>query len=181
MKPTSTVIALLFGWLAIHIAFSPVYVDALFFAWMYSAPFVLLCVLTLVFLIRSIQQFFVKNEKILVFLPVVISSICILVVVIQNERREALDNSATIFRASTREIGSDGGFNLYFKENGVLKAEKQDHWAVSYYWGEYHLKNDTVELDIPLDFKLGKKAVLSGKSLLFLDDSPTFEVYRLNY
>ena len=98
----------------------------------------------------------------------------------QKRERARLNNAPDIFTAYTNEIGSDGGLDLEFKSNGILKITKMDHWELSEYRGRYQMKDDTVDLDIPLEFKLGKKGVLGIDSLRFIDDTLRFEVHRFS-
>jgi len=82
--------------------------------------------------------------------------------------------------ATTYQIGNDGGVKLDFKKNGHLKAEKDDHWRVTYYWGRYEMEKDSILMHIPLDFKLDKKAILTDTSLRFSNDTISFQVIRPN-
>lgn len=95
-----------------------------------------------------------------------------------QKKMEELDNSPTKFEASTYDIGSDGGFVIDFKTNGHLKAEKRDHWAVTYYWGKYSQNHDTINLDIPLNFRISRQALLTKDSLHFIGDTAKFFVVR---
>lgn len=93
---------------------------------------------------------------------------------------ETLDNSPTEFTATTFDIGTDGGLVLDFKENGHVKAEKRDHWIVTYYWGTYSKSNDTINLDIPFDFTISRQALLTKDSLHFVNESARFIVLSTN-
>ena len=111
-------------------------------------------------------------------MPLTIGAIAILAIVWHTHLRNNLDNSQTSFTAATSQIGSDGGFIIDFKKNGHLKAERQDHWSVTYYWGNYTVEKDTIQLDLSLDFKLGKQAILTNNSLQIIGDTIRFAIYK---
>ncbi|RFS21434.1 hypothetical protein DVR12_16180 [Chitinophaga silvatica] len=177
IKPVPILLITFIGVIALRIAYLPVFHDALFFTWLYYFPFFCLCVLTIIYFLLNIKQF-LRTKKIFTLLSVIIGAISIILIILQHKKRENWNNAPSIFTATTNKIGNDGGLVLQFKNNGILKATKMDHWAVTYYWGTYRLKNDTVDLDIPLDFDLGRKAVLGEKSLRFLEDTIVIEVQR---
>jgi hypothetical protein len=179
MNPVQVLLVSIIGGFAIYIAYLPVFHDTLFFTWINYVPFFCLCTLTILYFFLSTIQF-IKAKKILKFLPVVIGAICIFVIIMQNRKRKSWDNASIIFTAHTQEIGSDGGLDLDFKSNGILKATKMDHWAVTEYWGTYNINKDTINLDIPFDFRLGQRAILEKNSLRFLDDTIHFEALRFN-
>jgi hypothetical protein len=83
-----------------------------------------------------------------------------------------------LFIANSNEFGNDGGFRLNFKENMVLIGEKIDRFNKTTYWGSYKQEGDTIRIDIPLDFQLGKIALLQDSILYFPDDSLRFEVFQ---
>ena len=177
MKLFQIIITLILGVFAINTEFRSIKQYSLFFDWVHSAPFYILWLLMFFFLVVNIIQY-IKYRKILVLLPLLICIISILIVVRIKTRRDFLDNSETSFKATTYSIGNDGGFILDFKKNGHLKAERRDHWLLTYYWGKFTSKGDTIYLDIPLDFNLGKQAVLNGKTLNIINDTVTFETYQ---
>lgn len=178
MKLYQAIIALLIGGLAIFIEFRSVEELTLFFDWVSSVPFFTLCFLTLLFLLLNARKF-VRNKKFTSFLPITICIISIAIIVWHKMNRSSLDNSPTKFTATTYQIGSDGGFILDFKKNGHLKAERRDHWAVTYYWGKYYEKSDTITFDMPLDFQIKRQAILTDTSLNIIGDTISFQVFKL--
>ncbi len=91
-----------------------------------------------------------------------------------------LDNSSTAFTATTYDIGSDGGLVIDFKVNGHIKAEKRDHWVVTNYWGKYWKNSDTIIFDIPFDFNISRRAILTKDSFYLINDSARFFVLYSN-
>lgn len=177
IKPVQILFISVIGGMAFRIAYLPVFHDTLFFTWLNYVPFFCLGALTIVYSFLN-SRLYIQTKNLLAFLPVVIGLICVFVIIMQNKKRESWDQAATIFTARTNQIGSDGGLTLDFKSDGILKVTKMDHWAVTYYWGRYELRRDTVDLDIALDFKLGRKGVVGKDTLRFLGDTVRFEVYR---
>ncbi len=112
------------------------------------------------------------------FLPAMICILGLCIVYWHSAKREAIGNLRSVFTAATYQIGSDGGFILDFKKGGHLKGEKRDHWGVTYYWGNYSQNKDTVNINIPLDFKLGRQAILTDTSLCIVYDTIKFDIYK---
>lgn len=179
LKPLQVLLVLVVGTIALRIAYLPVVHDMLFFSWTYQVPFFCLGVLTIVYCLLNIRKY-LDAKQLLGLTPLTIGIVAILLVVIQQRKRSNWDKAFIIFTASTTQIGNDGGFSLNFKREGIVKATKMDHWSVTYYWGKYRLEKDTVYLDVPLDFELGKIAVLEKDALRFLGDTLVFRVYRFN-
>lgn len=177
MRLIQLFLALLISALSVWIEFRPIKEFSLFTDWIYVIPFGVLCVSVVVFLVVNLRQF-IPHKQIISFTPLLICLVAVTIILFHKARIAQLDNSPSTFTASTFDIGSDGGFVLDFKANGHLKAEKRDHWSVKYYWGEYAVKNDTFDLNIPLDFKLSKRAFLMHDSLFFEGDTAKFSVYR---
>jgi hypothetical protein len=169
--------ALVIGAFSLYAAFTPIKEMTLFFSWIYDAPFVCLCIIAAFFLFLNFREY-LKNERLASFVPFSICFIIIIVTIWQNKRRELIDNGDTYFTATTYEIGDDGGLVLDFKKDGHLKAERRDHWAITYYWGKYVYRNDTMELNIPVDFKMGRKAILRDSSMQIIGDTVLFRVVR---
>lgn len=142
-----------------------------------SIPFYSLCAITLYYLIRSITNF-QKNKKLVAFIPSVIGLIFIGITSNHKVFRSNQKSYQTLFRASSNEFGNDGGFSLNFKENKVLIGEKIDRFSKTTYWGTYKQEADTIIIDIPLDFQLGKTALLQDSVLYFPEDSLKFEVFH---
>jgi hypothetical protein len=173
----SSGIALFWGIAAIYSAYLPIKHYSLFFSWIYSAPIVLLCLSALLFLTLLIRQY-VKKMKTLALAPFIICLVSGFFAYHLDERRKGLDNSDTSFKASTDKFGNDGGFYMDFKKNGHVQAERHDHWELTSYWGGYRRDKDTIYLDVPLDFPLGKKAILTDTTLQFLDDTINFRAFK---
>ncbi|MBU7578098.1 MAG: hypothetical protein KAF40_08565, partial [Flavihumibacter sp.] len=64
------------------------------------------------------------------------------------------------------------------KENKVLIGEKIDRFSKTTYWGTYNRDGDAITIDIPLDFKLSKSALLQENILYFPGDSLRFKVFH---
>jgi hypothetical protein len=177
MRNFQIVIWLFLGILAIYSAYLPVKHYSLFFSWIYSAPFILLCLSALVFLVFLIRQY-VKEVKPIALMPFIICLVSGFLAYYLNERRASLDDSDTSFKASTDKFGNDGGFYMDFKKNGYVQAERHNHWELTSYWGKYRRDKDTIYLDVPLDFPLGKKAILTDTTLRFVDDTVIFRAFK---
>jgi|GEM_PF-2542724 len=179
MKFYQIAIASIVGGLALYAETRQIKTLSLFFEWINSIPLIGLSATSLIFFILNTRKF-IRHKKLIVFAPVLICLIFLSMLIGQIKRRAFLDNSETSFIATTYQIGNDGGFKLDFKKNGHLKAEKDDHWRVTYYWGRYEMEKDSILMHIPLDFKLDKKAILTDTSLRFSDDTISFQVIRPN-
>ena len=177
MKPLLILLALISSGLAIFAEFRSVKESTLFFDWLNSVPIIILWTSTLIFIFLTVKSFN-ADKRFISFLPSILCIIGLCIVYWHSKRRETLDDSPSIFTATTYQIGSDGGFILDFKKDGYLKGEKRDHWAVTYYWGDYTQYKDTIILYLPLDFKLGKQAVLTDTSLRVMNDTIRFDIYK---
>ena len=140
-------------------------------------PSFLLCILTIVYLLKNINQYAdIKNAYVLT--PSFLGMLFLILIFGHILIRSNLDKSPTLFVAATSDIGSDGGFTLDFKINNHLKGVKIDRFSTTSYWGTYTKLNDTIKIDIPTDFKLGKIALLQKDSFRFLNDTTHFLVYK---
>lgn len=171
------VFSLLIGGLALWITFKPVKEVSFFTDWLYAAPFWVLVAITILYLFIDLRQYR-SSKRIRSFLPFLLCLLILSVILWRQNRIETLDRSPTKFTATTFDIGNDGGFLLDFKMNGHLKAEKRDHWLVTFYWGRYSQHKDTLDIDLPLNFQLPKRALLNNDTLHFLGDTSKFFVIR---
>ncbi len=176
MRRTQIILTILICGIALILELRTTKQFALFFDWINSVPLVGLSILSFLFLILNTRNY-IKNRLVISFLPMFVSLISLFVVIYSLKSRVKQDNSKTLFKATTNSIGNDGGLIFDFKKNGHLKVERRDHWVVTYYWGKYYTQKDTVFLDISLDFKLEKKALLNDSSLIFIKDNFTFDLY----
>jgi hypothetical protein len=175
MKKLEIGLISILGIISVYFEFRNFKTDSLFFSWFNYLPITILIILTFFFIVKNI----IWKKKILKDnLQIIIGTICIILVVFHAERIKSLENSELSFEARTDQIGNDGGLVLYFKKNGLLKAEKMDHWCVTYYWGNYIQKNDTIMIDIPIDFDLSKIAIFEGDSLLVFRNSVKFNIFK---
>lgn len=177
MRPLQILIALFFGGLVLYPEFQSIKEYSVFSAFIESLPFWGLCLLIVILLAIQIKQYSEK-KKITFILPLLICITSLAITLGHQKMIENLDNSPTNFKAITYDIGNDGGFIFDFKKDGHLKAEKRDHWLDTYYWGNYSQNQDTINLYIPLNFKLGRKALLTLDSLHFINDTVKFSVFR---
>ncbi|OQP59578.1 hypothetical protein A3860_36930 [Niastella vici] len=171
------ILTLIFGSLVIYGETRTITQKTIFFDFIDYVPLTILCLIAATQLIRLIL-FYRTNAGRMILLSLAIAAICLGYIVWHLKHVEKLDNSPTLFTASNSQIGSDGGSRLYFKENGYLKAERSDHWCFTTYRGSYTIVKDTFDLDIRLDFKLGKRAILDNGVLKFIDDTLIFEITR---
>lgn len=176
MKPFQITLAIAFSGLAIFVEFRDIKETTIFPTPM-DVPFPILCILALAFLIINVRQY-IKYKKLFSFLPVCICVAGIMIIYWHIKKREHIAASESVFTAGTYQIGSDGGFRLHFKKDGNLTAERLDHWLHTEYWGHYHLNNDTLTMEIPLNFQLGRRGILTDTSLRLLDDTIRFHVIR---
>ena len=65
-----------------------------------------------------------------------------------------------------------------FKTNNHLKGMKIDRFITTSYWGSYAKLNDTIKLNIPTNFKMGRVALLKEDTLCFLDDTSRYLVFK---
>ena len=177
MRPFQILIAFFFGGLVVFFEFQPFKESGIFSGLFDSLPFWVLCVLIILFLAINFRQYSNKRQ-IISLLPLTICVLSLSATLWHQNMREKLDDSPTNFKATTYDIGNDGGLLFDFKKNGHVKAEKRDHFSVTYYWGKYSQHQDTIHLDIPLDFKLARQALLTDDSLHFVGDTAKFIVFR---
>lgn len=142
-----------------------------------SVPLTLLCILTIVYLFKSVNQY-AKIKNAYAFIPFLLGVFFLLITFGHMIVRSNLDNSPTLFFATTNNIGNDGGFKLDFKKNNHLKGVKIDRFSTTFYWGSYIKLNDTIKIDLPTDFKLGKIAFLQKDTLHFVNDTIHFAIYK---
>ena len=178
MRPVQTILILALSLLGVWLQFRNIKEDSVLGLDMLDGvPLAALCILTTIFLFSNSLQFR-KTKNYLSFIPAFTGLVFIAIIFGHKQWRSSLDSSRTLFTATNNSLGSDGGFIFDFKENNQLKGEKRDHWMVTYYWGRYKKQGDTLLLDIPLNFKMGRHAVLHNDILKFTDDTIHFEVYR---
>jgi hypothetical protein len=126
-------------------------------------------------LIKNRRQY--KQTKSLVsFLPFIIGFALLCFTLGHKLLRSHHDKLPTLFTATNYDLGTDGGFRLHFKKGNYLLGEKIDHFRTTTYWGEYKRSGDTIILNIPLDFKMGRQAIVQNNVLRFLDDTVKFEI-----
>lgn len=171
------ILTLAFGSLAIYGETRSITQKTIFLDFIDYVPLTILCLVAATQLIRLIL-FYRTHAGRMILLSLAVAAICLGYTVWHYKHIEKLDSSPTLFTASNSQIGSDGGSRFYFKENGYLKAERGDHWCFTTYRGSYTLVKDTIDLDIRLDFKLGKRAILDNGILKFIDDTLVFEITR---
>jgi hypothetical protein len=178
MRPIQLFLISLFGGLTIYLEFQNIKQWTLFGAELFDfIPLILLCILTVVYLIKNVNQYQVSRNFILL-IPSLTGLLFLALTFGHKFIRSHLDNSQTLFTAVNYDIGNDGGFTLDFKTNNHLKGVRVDHFSETYYWGSYAKHGDTLELDIQLDFKMGKHALLQKDTLRFMDDTIHFSVYK---
>lgn len=176
MRPIQLILILLFGGLAVYLEFRNMKEWTLFGGNLLdNVPFFILCIVLVVCLWKNIRQF--RQSKNLVSLfPFTIGLVLFALTLGHNLLRSRHDKSPTLFTATNYDLGTDGGFRLHFKKDDYLVGEKIDHFSTTTYWGEYKRNGDTIILDIPLDFKMGRQAVIQNNVLRFLDDTVKFEI-----
>jgi hypothetical protein len=178
MRKVQTILILIFGLLASGLEFRNIKTDTVFSIGMLEGiPLIALCILTATFIYKNSVQFR-RTKNYFSFVPPFIGLVLIVTTFAHKLWRSSVDNAPTIFTATNYNLGNDGGFILDFKADKHLKAEKRDHWMVTYYWGSYEKQGDTLLIDIPLNFKMGRHAVLQDNLLSFTDDTVHFDVYR---
>ena len=178
MRPVQLILILLFGGMTVYLEFREIQEWTLFGSDLFNAvPLFVLCILTAVYLFKNNRQYR-QRKNILFYLPSSIGLLFLIVTVGHMLLRSHYDNSPTLFTASNYDLGSDGGFSLDFKKNNHLKGKKIDRFSTTTYWGTYRQQGDTLILNIPLDFKMGRQAVFQDTILRFIDDTVKFEISR---
>ena len=112
------------------------------------------------------------------YLPAILCIASLTIIGWHQRKIKRLDKLPTIFSATTYDIGNDGGFTLEFKANGYVNAKKIDHFESTFYRGKYIQNRDSFHLSIPLDFQLGKTAIIKRDSLYIVGDTIKFFVLR---
>jgi hypothetical protein len=177
MRPIQLLIILLFGGFAIQEEFNNIKESSIIDILGENPILILLCGIAIIYLIINTQQF-ICNKRVLSFIPSVLALAFIGLIFWHKQKRKSDDNSPSLFEAWTQDIGNDGGFRLEFKKNNILKGLKIDHLSSTTYWGTYQQSRDTLILNIPLDFKMGRQATLENNTFRIIDDSIKFEVSR---
>jgi hypothetical protein len=167
------------GILALWEEWKGVYIDALFPVYWASVIRGILYVLTVVSVVVAIRLL-IRGRGWRSFTAPAIAFAFIMQIGINRITARAWDKSPDFYSAWTGDIGGDGGLYLSFKQQGYLRAQKQDHWQVTYYTGSYFKKGDTLYLDIPFDFPLSRTAVIEGDSALQFLDSRAHFTFRNN-
>ncbi len=142
-----------------------------------SIPLVLLCLLTPIYLLKNNIQY-QETNRFKDFTPSLTGLFFLILVFGHKIIRSNLDSSPTLFTAINYDIGNDGGFTLDFKKNNHLTGKRIDHFSETSYWGNYIKRGDTLFLNIPLDFAMGKHAILNDNTLCFIDDTVHFSVFK---
>ena len=178
MRPVQIILILLFGGLTVYLEFRNIKEWTLFGGDLFDAvPLLALGILTVVYLFKNTRQYR-QHKNILSYLPSAIGLLFLVVTAGHMLLRSHYDNSPAVFTATNYDLGSDGGFSLDFKKNNHLKGKKVDRFSSTTYWGTYKQVGDTLFLNIPLDFKMGRQAIFQDSILRFIDDTVKFEVSR---
>lgn len=178
MRPVQIILILLFGGLTIFLEFRNTQEWTLFGEGIFNAASIFgLCFLTFMYLFQNTKQYY-QQKKITTFLPSALGLLFLVLIGGHHFLRSNNDNSATLFTATNYDLGSDGGFTLDFKKNNHLMGKKIDHFSSTTYRGSYRKLGNTIVLNILLDFKLGKQAIIQKDTLRFMDDTVKFEIFR---
>lgn len=176
MRPIQLILILLFGGLAFYLEFRNIKEWTLFGGELLDKlPFIMLCLVLVVCGFKNIRQFR-RSKNLVSLLPLTIGFALFALILGHNLLRSHHDNSPTLFTATNYDLGTDGGFRLHFKKDDYLLGEKIDHFSTTTYWGGYKRNGDTITLNIPLDFKMGRQAVVQNNVLRFLDDTVRFDI-----
>jgi hypothetical protein len=139
-------------------------------------PLIILCIITFIYFIKNLKVF-KQTSDFKSLLPSGIGLAIILLTLGHALIRFNLDNSKSLFIAENYDIGSDNVFRLDFKSNNHLVGHKIDRFGSTFYWGSYIKRQDTLKLNIHLDFKMGRQAILRNDTLHFIDDTIHFIVF----
>lgn len=176
MRPVQLILISLFGGLAVYLEFRNIKEWTPFGGNILdNVPFFALCLALVGCIFQNIRQYR-RTNSLVSFLPFTMGFALFALTLAHNFLRSHHENLPTLFTATNYDIGTDGGFRLHFKKDDFLVGEKINHFSTTTYWGEYKRSGDTIVLDIPLDFKMGRQAVLQSNVLRFLDDTVKFEV-----
>lgn len=178
MRRFQIILLLVFGGLAAFFQFKQIKEWSLFLD-DFSLGIIFLvisCILTIVSFFNSLRLF-KQKQPFYVFLPPFVGLVLVIAVSGHRFYQEAINKRRTLFQAMNDDIGSDGGFRFDFKEGGYLQGTKVDRFSTTYYWGKFKRQKDTLLLDIPLDFNLGRRAYLQNNILRFQDDTTKFTLY----
>jgi hypothetical protein len=131
-------------------------------------------IFTLGWLPRSLQLY--KHEKKFTHLVTPLAGLVMILIVLgHNIRHNVIANSKSVYEAYNYDIGSDGGLKFEFKEGGHLLGTRVDRFSETFYAGTFRQKQDTLLLNIVLDFQIGRHAYIYKDTLmLFKDDTTKF-------
>lgn len=161
------------GALAVWKEWQPVKVETLWKPDMASIAMGLLYLVTFIVLIMAIRQWKKGHGK-AAFTACGVALAFIALIWGQRWALIAREAEPDVFSARAEGVGGDGALYLSFKKGHYVTAQKQDQWTQTFYRGSYSRQGDTLELDIPLDFPLGKRAVIEGDTLRFLNPPAFF-------
>jgi len=176
---TQLIVISILGGLAVFVEFRNIRDwDLLMFgSLLHYIPVSILLLLSINYLVRNIQRYQrVKKKGILI--PGTIGLLFLLLVFGHMIVLSQMEKAPNLFTAHNGDIGSDGGFLLEFKSNNRIKGHRIDKFGETFYWGSYTMKNDTVDLNINLDFPMGRHAIIQDQTLVFLDDTVTFSISK---
>jgi len=177
MRGILLLLIFVFGSIAVVSEFQSIKEWTLFGGGIFEAfVLIILCILTVVFLFTDYSRFR-QTRNYLSFIHSFTGLLCLGLVFGHMIIRSSKDNSKTLFEAYNENIGIDGDFTLDFKVNNHLKGTRVDHFSTISYWGSYVKRGDTLILNIPLDFQMGRHAILKGNTMQFTDDTIHFNVY----
>jgi len=179
MKLFQLIIILLLAGLTVPFEFQNVFQETLFGfeAFIRNVLITLLCIVTIVFLLLNFFNY-KRSKQIILFIPPISGLLLLGLIFVHKQIRNQINNSPTLFAADNPYLGNDGGFTLEFKANNHVIGQKMDHWSFTTYWGSYTKQGDTLLLDIPLDFKMGRHGVIHGDTISFIDDTIKFGIYK---
>jgi hypothetical protein len=176
MRPVQLILILLFGGLTMFLEFRSIKESIISWGDLFDAiPLFVLFILTIAYLFVNSGQYR-QHKNLRSFIPSAVGLLLLGVTAGHMWLRSHYDNSPTLFTATNYELGNDGGFSLEFKKNNHLKGKKIDHFSSTTYWGTYKKQSDTLILNIPLDFKMGRQAIFQDSILRFIDDTVKFEI-----
>jgi hypothetical protein len=173
MRQIQLFLILFSGGLSVYVEFRNITQDG-FLLELLDLPYLILSILTAVLLIINCREY--RKKKAIVYFPSIVGLLFIGLITGHILLRSHNDKSQTLFTGFSGAFGDDGGFIFDFKKNNHLVGKKFDFWHITTYRGSYRKKGDTVILSIPLDFKMGRQAVMQDSFLYFIDDTISFEI-----
>jgi hypothetical protein len=176
MKVRTLIILLVTGGLAVWFELQPIYRYGLTEIQGRTVSLYILCILLFIATIRAVIRFR-RLKKISTFIPPAVGLVSLLIVIFHARWRSDLENSPSIMLAHTSAFGTDGGLALEFKKDNHVVAELRNRIDLTRFWGRYQIKQDTVYLDLPVDFNLGKKGILADNRLLMIDSKVSFKFH----